>query len=101
MAALCLTRAYRSVSDDAALVLADVVPVDLMAKEMAHKYVTRVSGLTAEVAESRTKEIQEDTLRSWQEQWTPGTRKRHGREGFSQTSGRGWDLTRSYGSRST
>lgn len=75
LAALRLTRAYRTVSADAALVLAGVIPVDLMAEETVRRRDVRISGLTAAEAGSRMSEIRAETLRSWQERWASGTQK--------------------------
>lgn len=68
-------RAYRTVSDDVALVLAGVVPMDLMAREKASMYESRVSGFLAAEADSRARKIRGNISRLRQERWMSGTRK--------------------------
>lgn len=71
LVALRMARAYRTVSDDAALFLAGTMPVDLAALERARDYQARTSGLPMkEVRDSIA-----ETRHLWQDRWTNRTRK--------------------------
>jgi hypothetical protein len=64
-AALRIASAYRTVSEPAALVVAGVIPIDLLAQERKQVYYTK-SVLGAQEA---TRTAREATMTLWQERW--------------------------------
>lgn len=73
LSALRIIRAYRTVSSDAALVLAKILPIDILAAERV-RVRTRCSepGPTEPTAIKR--EERSRSLRIWQERWTTSTK---------------------------
>lgn len=70
--ALRIASAYRTVSEAAVLVIAGVVPVDLLALERKRIYETREEmGKLRAATEART-----ETLQSWQTRWTNSDKDR-------------------------
>lgn len=74
LAALRVTRAYKTVSGETATFLAGSPPLDLMALERARRWECRREGLTDEELVHRTREIKNRTITLWQERWSSSTR---------------------------
>lgn len=70
--ALRVASSYRTVSEPAVLVVAGVVPIDLLAQERKHTYKRKEEvGRKAAAAEARDR-----TMRQWQERWNADARGR-------------------------
>ena len=70
--ALRIASSYRTVSGPAALVITNVVPIDLLAFEQKRPYDrTREIGKQRAIAEAR-----ESTLAMWQQRWAEETKER-------------------------
>lgn len=61
--ALRVSRAYRTVSYEAAMVIAGLVPINLMAEEIREVYITNIN----------KKGVRDDTERKWQCVWENST----------------------------
>lgn len=71
LAALRVSCAYRTVSDEAALIIAGMIPIDILAREMEHTSVAR-DGSDREA----TNAARQASIASWQARWTSATKGR-------------------------
>ena len=70
--ALRVACAYRTVSEEAVAVIADMIPIDLLARKRKQIYDRSAEVGRAEAAN----EARRQTLQTWQESWRAGTKGR-------------------------
>ncbi|KAH8335101.1 hypothetical protein KR074_007231, partial [Drosophila pseudoananassae] len=79
LCALRVCSGYRTISDDAALVIAGMMPFDLLASERKELYqaLVALSGPTPAATRSRQKEnSRASSIQKWQQRWDESTKRR-------------------------
>lgn len=75
LASLRITRAYRTVSGEAAAFLAGSTPLDLLAEERAQLWSNRREGLSTEETALRAEQIRKATILRWLTLWSTDSGK--------------------------